>query len=308
MKLQLSSKDWQLLSAYLDGQLSTRERTQVEQRLRTQPEYRDALQSLRQNQAMLRSLPRHPVPRNFTLTPDMVAAPRRMFIPPLAPVLRFSSALATLFLILTFALQQLPRLSPAMQSAPDALPEMTVMEAPAAEPEMYSLEGEEADGPPVVYWGGPPSIPYANGLGGVVEGRGGGGGDGGMIIEQLPNVFNPPVPIYPDAPKGGAGMEEAEPQEVEPQEAEPPAGEEERTAIAEVPEMEGTGPILGVPSEDEAGRLLEPLADPVRDLAVENYGIEQESQDSLLVVQIGLGLLALITGAAAFILRKRAAS
>ncbi|HZW04290.1 MAG TPA: zf-HC2 domain-containing protein, partial [Anaerolineaceae bacterium] len=95
MNDQLSSKDWQLLSAYLDGQLSNRERAQVEQRLRIHPEYRDALQTLRQNQVMLRSLPRRRVPRNFTLTPEMVAAPRRTLIPPLAPFLRFSSALAT---------------------------------------------------------------------------------------------------------------------------------------------------------------------------------------------------------------------
>lgn len=304
MKLQLSSKDWQLLSAYLDGQLSSRERSQVEQRLRTQPEYREGLQTLRQNQVMLRSLPRRPVPRNFTLTPDMVAAPRRSFIPPLAPVLRFSSALATLFLILTLALQQLPRLSPAMTGiAPDSASDQTMMEeampeSPAAEPEIFTMQGEASEGPPVVYWGGPPNIPYANGLGG--GGRGGGNETG--TIEQLPNVFNPPVPLDPAAPKGSPGQEDGGEMPA------PPAGDEERSTTAQAPEVEGTGPILGVPAEENSGELLEPLAQSVDDGIAETYGLQEGPENNLLIVQIGLGLLALSTGVAAYILRRKAAS
>lgn len=295
MKLQLSSKDWQLLSAYLDGQLSPRERSQVEQRLRTQPDYREGLQTLRKNQAMLRSLPRRPVPRNFTLTPEMVAAPRRSFLPPMAPVLRFSSALATIFLVLTLALQQLPRLSPAMKSAPQgAEPDVTMMESvpeePAAgEPEFSTMRSEADEGPPVVYWGGPPNVPYANGLGGM-----GGGGDGGGLVNQPPYVYIPLAPIEPAPP-----VEGGEPA---------PPGEEERSAIARAPEIEGTGPILGVPPVEKSGELLKPLEQPADNMLVETYGLQAGPENRLLIVQIGLGLLALITGVAAFIVRRKTTS
>lgn len=72
-----SPKDWEALSAYLDGQLSPRERARLEARLADDPALRQALAELRALRAALRHLPPPRVPRNFALRSEMVApAPR----------------------------------------------------------------------------------------------------------------------------------------------------------------------------------------------------------------------------------------
>ncbi|HEY57383.1 MAG TPA: hypothetical protein G4O04_02380 [Anaerolineae bacterium] len=68
-----SPKDWEALSAYLDGQLLPRERARLEARLADDPALRQALAELRALRAALRHLPPPRVPRNFTLRPEMVA-------------------------------------------------------------------------------------------------------------------------------------------------------------------------------------------------------------------------------------------
>src|SRR5450756_475407 len=90
--------DWEILSAYLDGQLSDREMTQLRQRLDAQPELQRALDELQRTKMVLRSAPRRRVPRNFTLTPAMAPTPKPWYR--LAPTLSFASALAFLLLVL----------------------------------------------------------------------------------------------------------------------------------------------------------------------------------------------------------------
>ena len=212
MKNQMSPRDWQLLSAYMDGQLSERERVQVEQRLNASPELQENLQVMRRNRAMLRSLPSRPVPRNFTLTPDMVPQPFRFR--GLFPVLRLSSALAALLVMVMFMVDLLPGVSPAqapmMQSA--AL-------EPAAPPEageMSALGVQEEDQPEILYWGGPSGLPYANGVGG---GPGmGGGPDLGGGLEGTPNIYHPPEVTSPRAVATAAGQRRPEEQPEEPAE------------------------------------------------------------------------------------------
>lgn len=62
----------QLLSAYIDGSLSPRERARLEARLAQDADLRARLESLRQTVALLRGLPPVAAPRNFLLTPAMV--------------------------------------------------------------------------------------------------------------------------------------------------------------------------------------------------------------------------------------------
>jgi anti-sigma factor RsiW len=57
----------ELLSAYLDGQLSAGERARLEARLATDPELQAELDALRQTVALVRDLPPVPLPRNFIL-------------------------------------------------------------------------------------------------------------------------------------------------------------------------------------------------------------------------------------------------
>ena len=73
---QLTNNDWQLLSEYLDGQISPRDKASLEKRLQTQVELREGLEELRQTRMILRSATKQRVPRNFTLTPNMVEKAR----------------------------------------------------------------------------------------------------------------------------------------------------------------------------------------------------------------------------------------
>jgi len=100
MKNNIKSRDWEVLSAYLDGQLSSREQTRLETRLKQDPDLQSALEDIRQTRNVLRSLPKLRVPRNFILTPEMVGLKRdtvRFF-----PVLRLASVLAMILLAFVF--------------------------------------------------------------------------------------------------------------------------------------------------------------------------------------------------------------
>ncbi|HEX5836519.1 MAG TPA: hypothetical protein VFY26_01720, partial [Anaerolineales bacterium] len=68
----MKQRDLELLSSYLDGQLSSSEATRLEARLRTEPDLRSVLQDLRGARTVLRQLPMRKAPRNFRLTPQMV--------------------------------------------------------------------------------------------------------------------------------------------------------------------------------------------------------------------------------------------
>ena len=100
MKNQIKSRDWEALSAYLDGQLSNREHTHLQTRLKSDPDLQSALEDLRQTRSVIRSLPKLRVPRNFRLTPEMVGIKRdtTRFI----PVLRLASVLAMVLLAFVF--------------------------------------------------------------------------------------------------------------------------------------------------------------------------------------------------------------
>jgi hypothetical protein len=103
MKSQLSSRDWEYLSAYLDRQLNPKETALLEARLSADPVLSAALGELQRTRNALRSLPRLRAPRNFTLTPQMIGQRSPLRSRPagqLAPVFGFASALATFLLIL----------------------------------------------------------------------------------------------------------------------------------------------------------------------------------------------------------------
>jgi anti-sigma factor RsiW len=69
-----TSQDFDRLSAYLDNQLSERERAALEARLKAEPELRATLGELRLMVRALRALPPAKAPRSFTLTPAQVGA------------------------------------------------------------------------------------------------------------------------------------------------------------------------------------------------------------------------------------------
>jgi hypothetical protein len=80
-----------------------------------------------------------------------------------------------------------------------------------------------------------------------------------------------------------------------------------------IPTLEGSGPILGLPAPDQAGQYAAPVptALPARDLvstAEDRFALENLRSVNitpLRVVQLILGMVALITGLAAFLLWRR---
>jgi anti-sigma factor RsiW len=105
----MNQRDLELLSSYLDGQLSPSDVTRLEARLKTDPQLASVLKDLRATRSLLRRLPQRRAPRNFTLTRKMVG-----LNPPLPrayPFFRFASALATLMFVFSFGLNSVGRLT-----------------------------------------------------------------------------------------------------------------------------------------------------------------------------------------------------
>lgn len=142
--MRISERDLEAISAYLDGQLTQREKVRLEARLKTDAGLREAYEQMHHTRAVLRSLPLVRAPRNFTLTPQMVKARKS---PPAAyPVLRLASVMATLLFVLVMVGDLLtPR---GIALAPGAIPateEVTILMQAPAETEMPPMEAAPAE-------------------------------------------------------------------------------------------------------------------------------------------------------------------
>lgn len=140
MTNMLNQRDWTALSAYLDGQLSLREKKRLERRLEGDPALKAGLEELRRTRDVLRQQPRLRAPRNFTLTPEMAGMklPHRAY-----PAVRLAAVLASVLFVVVFLGDVLlirdPSSIPQTASAPVAELEMEPSslsmadEAPASE-------------------------------------------------------------------------------------------------------------------------------------------------------------------------------
>jgi hypothetical protein len=189
MSANISPRDLQTLSEYLDDQLSAREKAQLEARLHKSAELREELTGLRQTRLMLRSLPKRRAPRNFTVNP--AAAPahsgRRVF-----PTFGFATALAGLVLVAAFIGQAL--LPANLAAVPEAAP------AAAAEKVLAPAAVDQANREPIIIlWGTPTPVP---GIGGGGYGGGGegpvGGGDGS--VEAIAPTIDPATGLVNGTP------------------------------------------------------------------------------------------------------------
>lgn len=146
MKLsQFPRRDLERLSAYLDGALDQRETARLETRLRQEPELRQALQALRQTVGLLRSVPEVAPPRNFTLSPSMVAGPQRARA---YPALQLATALVAAAFVFVIGLDLFGSTGMQTAMAPEAERMVAVEEAPAqvqvTEEVMKAAEAPEA--------------------------------------------------------------------------------------------------------------------------------------------------------------------
>jgi anti-sigma factor RsiW len=100
-------RDIEQLSSYLDGQLSSSDSARLKSRIASDPELASALNDIRAARNTLRKMPSRKAPRNFTLTRQMVGL--KPPLPRLYSFFRFSTALATILLMITFAANVLMR-------------------------------------------------------------------------------------------------------------------------------------------------------------------------------------------------------
>lgn len=145
MTKQLSLHEFEILSAYLDGELTSQEQLHLEQSLGQRSDLQQALEELRRTRIILRSAAHLRAPRNFTLTSEMVGrvkpARKPFFV---FTALRFSSALATFLLVLSLFGEWIafsgPAAAPvALMSAPATEEINAAVEAMPAEPEAALL-------------------------------------------------------------------------------------------------------------------------------------------------------------------------
>lgn len=102
--------DIELLSSYLDGQLSPSESARMESRIASDPELESVYNDIRAARGILRKLPVRKAPRNFTLTRQMVRL--KPPLPRCYSFFRFSTAFTAILLVFTFAANTLTQISP----------------------------------------------------------------------------------------------------------------------------------------------------------------------------------------------------
>jgi anti-sigma factor RsiW len=151
----MTPNDVELLTAYLDQQLSPRDKAAFESRLKHDAELRQTLADLRLNRVALRNLPRLKVPRNFTLSraqAEAIRKPRRRGLPLLFGALRLATALGALsFMILlgadamgNVAQPALVANAPAPQQAAEADPSLAREAVTTEGFEAFAVDGQTA--------------------------------------------------------------------------------------------------------------------------------------------------------------------
>jgi hypothetical protein len=278
MRAQISNRDYEQISAYIDGQLAPGDQRKLEERLRTRPELQEVLNELRQTRALLRMAPRRQAPRNFTLTPAMVGetGPKKKttLFGGLFPTLSFASAVAAFALVATLLFQLIPGSALSTANVPKnsdramsgAAPTAAALQAPAL-PEAAAGSSNTANGdsvPPIINWspggmgggGGAAdsaAIPGAGkgGAGGVGGGMGGapaaggigggaGGGGGGSSWVMGGGAPDGQINLPPQSVQSLPGAQSLAAQ----------------PAVQPDASITGSGPILGVPAAGEGGQII----------------------------------------------------
>ena len=132
---RLSPREYRLLSAYLDGELSAKEHARVAQRLASDRRWQAAYHQMATVKRGLATLPLPSAPRPFTLTSSQAEAARPWHQPRPTRVYRWASALATVLLLITVAGDLFGRHLP-LAAAPPPPTTMQLDSAPAAEKDL----------------------------------------------------------------------------------------------------------------------------------------------------------------------------
>mgnify|MGYP001154413982 CR=1 FL=1 len=161
------------ISAYVDGMLSPRDVAAFESRMAEDAALRQRVDETRQVVAMMRAMPLRETPRNYLITPSMVAETRPSPAPRRAPLfaMRLATSLVALAFVVASGLTLLQGgMTPRMALAPSAAPqearieefvastveveaegasEVVALEAPAPADDEMTLKVAEVEATPV---------------------------------------------------------------------------------------------------------------------------------------------------------------
>jgi hypothetical protein len=320
MKKRLSPKDFKVLSAYLDGQLTPRESDRLEARLAEEKGLKETLIELRRTRQLLRAVPRLRAPRNFTLTPEMVGK-RQPSGARLYPAFRLASAVATLLFVAVVVGDLFGGSFQYMSGRDQAASQVAVhqeMEAPAGE-EMGAAESEEVPEAMVLEMPSPESTELAESQTDAFRADRTAPQEPGIegLAEEAFPTFTPemedalaesmPFEEQVEAEAEAPMMMQAPPEEEnvkvgsEPYPMEPPLGDAQEGDIGEEPEQ------YPVPEFYEESREIEkPAAKEQVSARQESGGISGSGVLILRVVEISLAVIALVSGGLAIYLYRRA--
>jgi len=275
-----------LLCEYLDNELSIKDRARFEKRLQQSPELIQALEDMTALKQNMRSLPRRPVPHQFTLTRSEAEKARRGRF--LLPTFGWASAICMMLLAVIFGSEFIF----ANFSAPQTVSEpVAVMLPDAAAPESALRQAEEEAGEPVylLNWGS-------------VDGKGGGGAGGSGLMSGG-------MPVGMGGGLIGTTVEDtmmAEPMQIE--EAVEPTEVASTFAEEEKPSVE---PLIFGIREDQLGQVvaIEPVETPAPTVAAVEEVVEQEKEPLVPTnVKLVLAGLAAVFGLIWLLLKFKALS
>ncbi|HZU86297.1 MAG TPA: zf-HC2 domain-containing protein [Anaerolineaceae bacterium] len=193
MNKNLTHKDYILISAYLDGELSTAQKADVEKHLQINSNFKHAIEEMAYTKRVLAALPRVRAPRNFTLTPDRVKKTAK--IQRFQPAWGMVSAFSTLILLVIFASSRLAPLASPMRAAAPVMATEAADNAFSAE----KVANEVTPTPMIILWN-PPRAYGMGGGGGGAEGSGiTAGGMGGGPVTSSPTESPAPLAAVPQA-------------------------------------------------------------------------------------------------------------
>jgi hypothetical protein len=274
---QLSTRDLELLSAYIDGELSARGLARLLPRLEREPGLKQALEEMNAVVQQLGALPEAPLPRSFTLTPEVAGIRSR---PRAYPVFQFATALAAIAFVALVGLDTVVgQFSLASRGAvmSDAVEEALVA-APQAEAELgvgepFAQADDQRDGADV------------------------------LAEEEVAGVLAPPAveaPGEPDEVLRSGALPSPQPPAEKAVEGETVVGESAVDGMAEPSEDEHAA-TLDAESMNAVGETVESDAVLPGDVNLE-FGQESAGRwgpaplPTLRLLEIGFGSLVLILG------------
>ena len=306
----------EMLSAYLDNQLSEKDRSKVESALQVDASLKQELSMLDATRRLLRNAPILKVPRNFTLSPSMVTKqnPFKFWM----PAMSFSSALAAVLFVLSFVFNFNP-VGASLLAQNRTMDQYTAADSVAVESMEMADTAEksaEEEPPMIIQWFGE----QANGMGG-----------GGPAAEYTEGqaIAEEAAPMLAEAPAYGMQTESEMTAMDEttgaandsimseiPAEEPAPAEEEALPMTRDIPgeEMDGgfneydedsSNLILGISPEEERGQIIEEPQQPMPKIHSEEMQPANQNKTLLIVLRSSLLLLSITFAIIAYLMHRQ---